>query len=267
MAIKIAICQLKVKNHKKENLAKAANMVRESAKNANIIVLPEMFNCPYNIDLFPAFAEKYPGETTNILSSLAKELKILLIGGSIPETEDHNIYNTCFIFNQHGKLIARHRKIHLFDVDIKGKISFKESSVLSPGNKITVFNTNFCKIGICICYDVRFPGLVSKMASMGAKIIIVPAAFNMITGPAHWHVINRARALDNQIYFVSASPARNQNSSYTAYGHSMIVNPWGKIIKEAGHSEQILYGSIDLDYLEKIRSELPVLKHKRKNIY
>lgn len=266
MAIKIAICQLKVKNRKKENLAKAANMVRKSAKNASIIVLPEMFNCPYDIDFFPAFAEKYPGETTNMLSSLAKELKILLIGGSIPETEDGHIYNTCFIFNQHGKLIARHRKIHLYDVDIKGKISFKESSVLSSGNKITVFDTKFCKIGVCICYDMRFPGLASKIASMGAKMIIVPAAFNMTTGPAHWHVINRARALDNQIYFVSASPARNQNSSYKAYGHSMIVNPWGKIIKEASHSEQILYGSIDLDYLGKIRSELPVLKHKRENI-
>ena len=268
MKVKIAICQVKVLHKKGLNLKKASAMIKESAKNgAEIIILPEMFNCPYYNKYFPIFAEYYPGESTQLLSSLARELSVYIVGGSIPEKENGNIYNTSYTFNRSGNLIGRHRKIHLFDVDIRNSITFKESDTITAGKNITVFDTEFCKIGLAICYDMRFPELIRKMTLQGAKIIIIPAAFNMTTGPAHWHLTSRSRALDNQIYFIGASPARNRKAEYIAYGHSLVVDPWGTITAEAGSGEQILYGNIDLDSIDKVRNQLPLLKHRREDIY
>ncbi|MDZ7836527.1 MAG: carbon-nitrogen hydrolase family protein [Actinomycetota bacterium] len=267
MKIKIAACQLKVEAEKQKNLNNARNMIRRAAKHADIIILPEMFNCPYSIEYFPQYAEQYPGPTTYMLSALARELKTFIVGGSIPEKEENHIYNTSFVFNPQGNLVARHRKIHLFDVNIPGKISFMESKILSAGSRITTFDTGFCTIGLCICYDMRFPELIRAMSHKQAKLIIVPAAFNMTTGPAHWHVVTRSRALDNQVYLAAVSPARNQESSYIAFGHSVIVDPWGKIIAEAGSGQQIIYASLDLDYLTKVREQLPLLKHLKPDIY
>jgi omega-amidase len=267
--IKIAVCQIKVLKIKEKNLRNAEKMIREASKNdSQIIILPEMFNCPYSNNYFPVFAESYPGETTNLLSSLARELETCIIGGSIPEKEGNKIYNTSYSFDKNGKLIGKHRKIHLFDVDIENGIKFRESAVLSGGNSATIFDTSFCRIGVAICYDMRFPELIRKMSLLGAKLIIIPAAFNMTTGPAHWHLIARSRALDNQVFFIAASPARNPgDTAYISYGHSLITNPWGEIIAEAGIGQCILYSIIDMDFLERIRNQLPVLKHRREKIY
>ncbi len=267
MDLKIAAIQLKVTDNKESNLQNARQCVCKAAKKADIIILPEMFNCPYSIESFHNFAEEYPGKTTTMLSKTAKKLKKYIIGGSIPEMKDGSIFNTCFAFNREGKLIAKHRKIHLFDVDVKDGITFKESDILSPGDKITIIETEFSKIGVCICYDMRFPELIRKMVQKGAKAVIVPAAFNMTTGPAHWHIVTRARALDNQIYVVAVSPARNLDASYTAYGHSLVVDPWGKVIEEASTDQGIIYATIDLDYVDQIRQQLPLLKHMRTEIY
>lgn len=269
MNIKIAVCQIKVLKIKEKNLRNAEKMIREaSTKDPQIIILPEMFNCPYSNSYFPLFAESYPGETTNLLSSLARELSIYIIGGSIPEKEGNKIYNTSYSFDKNGNLIGKHRKIHLFDVNIENGIKFRESVFLSSGSSVTVFDTSLCRIGVAVCYDMRFPELIRKMALLGAKLIIIPAAFNMTTGPAHWHLIARSRALDNQIFFIAASPARNsKDTAYISYGHSLIANPWGEIIAEAGTGQCILYGTIDMDFLERIRNQLPVLKHQREGIY
>ncbi len=262
---KIALLQSRVKEDKEENLKNASDMIYNAAMgNADIIVLPEMFNCPYANSFFAGYAEKYPGTTAEILSELSKKLSVYIVGGSIPEIDDEGrIYNTSLIFNRNGSLIAKHRKIHLFDVCIENGICFKESDVLSAGKRITVFETEFCKAGVAICYDIRFPELIRKMTLAGAEIIIVPAAFNMTTGPAHWHVTARARAIDNQVYIALASPARNHKSPYIVYGHSLVVNPWGKIISEASTGRQIIFAEIDTDYLEKIRQQLPLLMHRR----
>jgi predicted amidohydrolase len=142
-----------------------------------------------------------------------------------------------------------------------------ESETISAGKEITVFETEFCKFGVAICYDMRFPELFRCMSAAGAGIVAVPAAFNMTTGPAHWHLTARARALDNQVYFAAVSPARNTRSSYVAYGHSLVADPWGKIIAEAGTSETILYAKIDLGYIGKVRNQLPLLKHLRNDLY
>ncbi len=266
--IKVGICQLSVKPTKEENLSKAEDMIREAANNnCNLVVLPEMFTCPYSNDNFPKFAEDQYGPSVSLLSELAKELSIYIIGGSIPESVEDKLYNTCFIFNKEGKIIDKHSKMHLFDIDVKDKITFRESDTLSCGNKITVFETEYCKIGVAICYDMRFPELMRLMALKGAEIIIVPAAFNMTTGPAHWHTTAKMRAVDNQVYFMSVSPARDESSVYVAYGHSLIVSPWGDILAEANEKETILYGELDLEKVNTVRQELPLLKHMRKDIY
>lgn len=266
--LRIAICQMEVKDDKKANIKKAEDMIdRASVKHPDIIVLPEMFNCPYEIKLFKKYSEPYGAETTLMLSSMSKKTSSIIIGGSIPEKDGNRIYNSCFVFGSGGTLLARHRKIHLFDVNIKDGISCMESKVISPGNKITVFKTGFCKIGIVVCYDMRFPGLLRAMVDKGIKLAVAPAAFNMTTGPAHWHLITRTRAVDNQIFFAAASPARLKNASYTAYGHSICIDPWGNVLAEASSQEEIIYADIDLDIVGRIRAELPVLKHTRNDIY
>lgn len=265
---KIATCQLDVLQKKDDNLEKAKELIKEASYNgADLVVLPEMFNCPYDNSFFPEFAEEFSGITTDFLSKLAQNESIYIVGGSIPEKEGDNIYNTSYIFDRKGKVIGKHRKMHLFDIDIEDGISFKESDTLGYGNNVTVFDTEFCKIGVAICYDMRFPELMRLMALKGAEIIIVPAAFNMTTGPAHWHALAKIRAIDNQVYFVAASPSRNVDSSYVAFGHSLIVDPWGDIISEADEKEGIIYGNIDLSRIKKIRNQLPLLKHRRIDLY
>ncbi|GAB6087010.1 carbon-nitrogen hydrolase family protein [Alkaliphilus crotonatoxidans] len=265
----VAVCQMMVTDHKEQNLKKAESLIRTAVKerDAQLVVLPEMFNCPYENQYFPLFAEEYGGLTTSFLSRLAGELKIYLIGGSIPEKQDNQIFNTSYVYNPHGDLIGKHRKMHLFDIDIPNGIRFKESDTLGAGSQATVFETEFCTMGLGICYDMRFPELMRLMALKGAKVIIVPAAFNMTTGPAHWSSLLQVRALDNQVYFVAASPARDLKANYHAYGHSAIIDPWGQAIAQAGEGEAVVYGEIDLSYVEKIRSQLPLLQHLRKDCY
>lgn len=268
MTFSIALCQMHVNTDKERNLAKAESMIREAAKKgAQVIALPEMFNCPYSNKYFREFAEDGGGRTVGFLSSLAAELGIYLVGGSIPELDQDNVYNTSFIFGREGEMIGKHRKIHLFDIDVKGGIRFKESDTLTPGDSVTVFDTEYCKIGVAICYDVRFPELFRKMTLDGARLVILPGAFNMTTGPAHWELTMRARALDNQIYFAAVSPARDTEGPYQAYGHSCVANPWGEICGKTDSRESIVYAEIDLDYLEGIRDQLPLLKHRRPALY
>jgi len=259
---------MKVSMDKKQNLSAAEAMIREAAeKGSQVIALPEMFNCPYSNKYFREYAETKEGETVRFLSSLARELKIYLVGGSIPELENDKVYNTSFSFNKEGELIGRHRKIHLFDIDIKGGIRFMESETLTPGDAVTILDTEFCRIGVAICYDVRFPELFRKMALEGVRLVILPGAFNMTTGPAHWDLTMRARALDNQIYFAAVSPARDTEGPYQAYGNSCIVNPWGEFSGRTDAGESIVYAKVDLDYVEDIRNQLPLLKHRRPSAY
>lgn len=266
----VGLCQMRVTDNKEQNLKKAKEMINKACeKGAEFIVLPEMFNCPYNNKYFRKFAETFPnGETLKMLSTIAKDKNIYLVGGSIPE-KDHEgkIYNTSFVFNNLGELIGKHRKIHLFDIDVEGGVKFKESDVLSPGNNITVFDTHFGKMGVAICYDIRFPELIRLMTLKGAEIIIIPAAFNMTTGPAHWELTMRARALDNQVYLLANSPARDETFSYVAYANSLIVDPWGKILGKLDEKEGILIGEIDILKVSKIREQLPLLKHRRTDLY
>jgi omega-amidase len=264
----IALVQINIKPTKDDNIKSVKKLLEKKKKHdIDLIVLPEMFNCPYSNQFFLDFAESFPSSTYFFLSETAKKYSSFVIGGSIPEKAGDHIYNTSLIFDREGKFVSKHRKTHLFDINIQDKISFKESDTFSKGNDITVFVADFAKIGVAICYDMRFPELIRRMTLAGAEIIVVPAAFNMVTGPAHWHLIARTRAVDNQIFFIVSSPARYNNNIYKAYGHSMIVNPWGKVIADAGIKEKILIKKIDLEMVAKTRKELPLLSHRREEIY
>lgn len=266
--IKIAICQMKVVDDKTANIEKAVAMIDEAARNnAEIVVLPEMFNCPYDTDKFKSYSEEFgSSETLKAVSTIAKENGVYLVAGSIPERMDGKIYNSSFIF-QEGLVVDVHRKLHLFDVDIPGGVFFKESEIISPGNKITVIGTDLVTMGVAICYDIRFPELFRLMSLMGSELVVVPGAFNTTTGPAHWETTIRARAVDNQVYMVAASPARNYDLSYIAYGNSMVVDPWGKIIARADEGEEIIYADIEQSRLVEVREQLPLLENRRTDIY
>ena len=194
------------------------------------------------------------------------------MAGSIPElevgTDDaKSIYNTAVLFDDEGKILGKHRKMHLFDIDVKGKIYFKESDTLSAGNEFTVIETELATIGIGICYDIRFVELSRIMALNGAEILIFPGAFNLTTGPAHWEILFKSRALDNQVYAIGVAPALDKDASYNSFGHSIAVNPWGEIIEELDYDENLKLVQIDLDEIKRIREEIPILKNRRTDLY
>ena len=274
-SIKIALCQMNVVDNKDKNIEKAIQMIKESKKQgADLAVLPEMFNCPYENEKFIEYAEKLEdSQTLKEIAKIAKEENIHVLAGSIPELvkDDENdiesIYNTAVFFDNNGKQLGKHRKMHLFDIDVKGKIYFKESDTLSAGNDFTIINTDLATIGIGICYDIRFVELSRIMALEGAEILIFPGAFNLTTGPAHWELLFRSRALDNQVYAIGVAPALDEDASYNSYGHSIAVNPWGEVIEELDYSEELKIVEIDLDEIKRVREEIPVLKNRRTDLY
>ncbi|XP_070547545.1 omega-amidase NIT2-like [Ptychodera flava] len=267
-AFRIALIQLAVTANKVENLTRASKLISDAAKGgAKIVSLPECFNSPYGTKYFPEYAEKIPGQSTEVLSNAAKENEIFLIGGSIPEEDNGKLYNTCTVYDPKGTMIAKFRKIHLFDIDVPGKITFKESDALSAGNSLAVIDTGFCKFGVAICYDMRFAELSQIYCKKGCGLLVYPGAFNMTTGPAHWELLQRARALDNQVYVATVSPARDDKASYVAWGHSTVVNPWGEVIATTDHEEKIVYAEIDLNYQSEVRQQIPVQQQKRHDIY
>ena len=272
--INIALCQMNVADNKEENIRKAIQMIRESKKQgADLAILPEMFNCPYENEKFIEYAEELDNsQTLNEIAEIAKEENIHVLAGSIPElevgTDDaKSIYNTAVLFDDEGKILGKHRKMHLFDIDVKGKIYFKESDTLSAGNEFTVIETELTTIGIGICYDVRFVELSRIMALNGAQILIFPGAFNLTTGPAHWEILFKSRALDNQVYAIGVAPALDKDASYNSFGHSIAVNPWGEIIEELDYDENLKLVQIDLDEIKRIREEIPILKNRRTDLY
>lgn len=266
--LRVGICQMQVNERKEENIKKASEMIREAcSRGAELVVLPEMFTCPYDSELFPEYAEDENGETITAMRSLAAELGINLVAGSIPERTPEGIYNTSFIIDDRGDITARHRKVHLFDIDVEGEITFRESDTLIAGSSVTVTETDSAVMGVGICYDMRFPELSRMMALGGAEVLIFPGAFNMTTGPAHWRLLVRSRALDNQCYCVAVSPARNPGASYVAYGHSLVADPWGSVMVDAGSSECVLTVDLDMEMVEKVRRELPLLRNRRPDVY
>ena len=267
--IKIAAIQMSTVADKMENVRTVKTYLEKiKDENPDFVILPEMFCCPYQTENFPIYAEKEGGPVWQQLSGYAKQYGIYLIGGSMPEKDaEGNVYNTSYIFDREGKQIGKHRKVHLFDIDIKGGQTFKESDTLTAGDSDTVFDTEFGKMGVMLCFDIRFPELSRMMVNDGARIVFVPAAFNMTTGPAHWELSFRTRALDNQIYMVGCAPARDVSAGYISWGHSIVTDPWGRVIDMLDEKKGILLAELDMDYEEQVREELPLLKSRRKDMY
>ena len=267
--IKIAAIQMSTVADKMENVRTVKTYLEKiKDENPDFVILPEMFCCPYQTENFPIYAEKEGGPVWQQLSGYAKQNGIYMIAGSMPEKDaEGNVYNTSYIFDREGKQIGKHRKVHLFDIDVKGGQTFKESDTLTAGDSDTVFDTEFGKIGVMLCFDIRFPELSRMMVNDGAKVIFVPAAFNMTTGPAHWELSFRTRALDNQIYMVGCAPARDVSAGYISWGHSIVTDPWGRVTGMLDENEGILLAELDMDYEEQVREELPLLKSRRKDIY
>ncbi len=266
--LRIASVQLAQKATKEQTYAHIRALVGAIPNGeADLVMLPEMWNGPYEARLFPTFAEEEGGPSQQFLSALAKEKRVYLCGGSIAERENDRVYNTSYVFDPDGRMIAKHRKMHLFDIDVTGGQHFHESDTLSAGDSVTVFDTPFCRIGLCICYDLRFPELSRLMVDAGARVLLVPAAFNMTTGPAHWELLFRSRAVDNQVYTVGVAPARDPNASYRSWGHSIVCSPWGDVLMQMDETEGVRVTTLDLDRTEQVRRELPVLSQRRTDIY
>lgn len=267
MKIKIAVCQLRTELIQEETMKKAEGMVHEAAaKGADFVVLPEMFNCPYSKEYFKKYASLGHETAVEAMSSWARELGIYLVGGSIPEHEGGRIYNTCFVFDRQGRQIARHRKVHLFDVDIPG-MRFKESATFAPGEEITVFDTEYGKMGAAICFDLRFPELFRAMAVRGAQVVFLPAQFNMKTGPAHWDISLRSRAVDNEYFMVAAAAARYEGFNYECWGHSMVIDPFGQVLASCEAEETTVFAEIELQRVDEVRAQLPTFLKLRREIY
>lgn len=266
--MKVSLLQLKTMATPEENIGKIKEMLKKAkAVGADMAVLPEMCCCPYENSAFVRYAMAADAPFLTELAETAKELGIYLVAGSVPELEGKKIYNTSFVYNPKGECIARHRKVHLFDINVEGGQYFMESDTFTAGKDVTTFDTPWGKFGLIICYDIRFPELSRLLALEGVQAIIVPAAFNMTTGPAHWEISFRMRALDQQVFMVGCAPARDINSSYHAWGHSIVTDPWGSVVEQLEETEGILTVELDFEKVEKVREQLPLLKHRRTDLY
>lgn len=269
MSKTIAVIQMTSVSDVNTNLIEAEKLIENAiAKKSNCVVLPENFALisPDASDIIKNRESFGSGPIQDFLSRTAKKYKIWIIGGTIPLTDTANqnkAYSACLVYNDQGEVIARYNKIHLFDVLIRGCEEHHESYTISPGHEIIVVNTPFGKLGLAICYDVRFPELFRAMQVAGAEIIILPAAFTVPTGSAHWDALIRARAIENQVYIFAAAQCGTHNPYRNTYGHSMIVDPWGKIIAELGAEPGIANAEIDLNYLYELRNDFPVLRHRK----
>ncbi|KAJ4079890.1 Omega-amidase nit3 [Fusarium oxysporum] len=277
-SVKIACVQFASGPDKTINLDKARSLVFEAAsKGAGIVILPECFNSPYSTTEFSKYAEvlqpspprEYMSPTFHALSRMAKETGVYLIGGSIPELEadTNKIYNTSLVFAPSGTLQGFHRKSHLFNVEFDTMI-FRESDVLSPGNEVTVIDLDdYGKIGLGICFDIRFPEPAAIAARSGAFALIYPSAFNTTTGPLHWELLSRSRALDNQTYVAMCSQSFDPASGYPAWGYSLVVDPLGQTVSSADRDEAIVYADLEDYTITNCRRQIPLETSRRFDLY
>ena len=264
--MKIAVIQMTSTENKNENIKKANHFIEEAiSQKANIIALPENF--PYlkiEGEQSPC-AERLSGEIITSLTKIAKENSVTIIAGSIAEQIEgsEKTYNTCVAINDRGELSGIYRKIHLFDVKLSSGKEYYESHYVKAGEDVVVIESEWCKMGLAICYDLRFPELFRKLTNQGAKVIFIPSAFTMSTGKDHWEVLLRARAIENQVYIVAPNQYGRHSKGRESYGNSLIVDPWGTVLARAQNKEEVIYCNIDLDYLTQIRNKIPSLNHDK----
>lgn len=273
--MKVASIQLNVREDKEKNIQKALKFVDQAAKEgAKLVCLPEYIDYmgPDDKELKQKMSETIPGSTTNLFSEKAKALGIYINCGSFMEkADDGRSYNTSVLFNDKGEIIATYRKMHLYDVEMEDRISIKESDAIKPGSELSVVDTPVGKMGLSICYDVRFPELYRSLALQGAQIMFIPAAFPIYTGYLHWELLIRARAVENQCYVIATGQYgfydTGEGVEDAKYGSSMIVDPWGTVIARAPEGEGIITADIDITKVDEFRNTIPCFKHRKPEYY
>lgn len=269
--IMIGVVQLIPSDDKAANIQRVKELVEAVVKlhKCQIVFLPENANCPSkkcHLNAENIEDLDNPESTLSQFRQLAKNLDIYLVAGSIPIKENGKIYNTCYCIDRSGEVKAEYRKIHLFDADIPGKVTAKESDIISPGNSYGVFETEFCKIGVGICYDVRFPeySLLLKK-EFNVDVLTFPACFHEKTGEMHWEILSRSRALDNNVFVVMPGQGKDTKDpeSYKCWGHSTVVDPFGFVQASIGQEEGFFATTIDLNKNKEISEQIPTWKNKR----
>ena len=266
---KIAAIQMSSSDNVDENLRQAEQLVSEaSSHGAQLVVLPEMFAIMGKTQTDKVHvAEKYGnGKIQTFMSFCAKKYNIWIVGGTIPiQCQDKNrIRAACIVYDNNGKTVARYDKIHLFDVKLSETESYRESDTTEPGDSIVVIDSPVGKLGLVVCYDIRFSALFTEFMSRGVEIITIPAAFTVKTGEAHWKLLARARAVDTFSYVIGSAQSGTHANGRQTYGHTLIIDPWGTVtseITDAGNA--VAYTNIDLQLLREIRKSIPVLQHQR----
>ena len=267
--ITAAAIQMSSTPEKRENFETAEHLIRDVASaRAELVALPELWSCHGLEKVYRENAEPIPGPTTEFLGTLARELGVWLLGGSILEGElgAERLFNTSTFFDPSGELVAVYRKIHLFDVKAPDR-EYLESGLIAPGREIVAAKAGAATLGLSVCYDLRFPELYRLLALEGAEILAVPAAFTLHTGKDHWEILLRARAVENQAYVVAPAQWGRKADGRWTYGRSMIVDPWGTILVTCPDHDGYALATLDLDYLDRLRTDFPALANRRPEAY
>jgi len=265
----VSAIQMNSRDNKEENLRSAERLIDLAAeRGAGLAVLPEMFNFLGPSERRPEEAEEIPGPTIQRIARKAVQHRMYIIAGSILEKSESpdKVYNTSVLVDPLGQAAARYRKMHLFDVVVEGQPPYRESAAVLPGDQVVVAEIELGAVGLTICYDLRFPELYRALTNRGAGIISIPAAFTLHTGLAHWEVLVRARAIENQCYVIAAAQVGVHPVSRECFGNSMIVDPWGTVLACAPNEESVVCAEIDPAYLAKVRKNIPALTHRRREL-
>jgi deaminated glutathione amidase len=266
----IAAIQMTSGANLEDNLLIAEALIAEATKaGATLIVLPENFSLmsQYPEDKLKYREYKGQGVVQAFLHEKAKQYNTWIVGGTIPlavADDETKVFVSTLVYNNRGECIARYDKIHLFDVEIPGnKEVYSESQTTKAGRDVLVVDTPFGRMGVAICYDLRFPELFRLMHREGVELIVLPAAFTFATGTVHWEILIKARAIENQVYFIASAQTGHHENNRKTFGHSMIVNPWGKVLSLLPEGPGYVIAPIDLTYLHQLRNDFPVLKHRK----
>lgn len=266
----VGLVQTNSQDDKQQNIAEVLAGIDRAAKmGARFVSLPELWTYLGPGHDEPGIAEQIPGELTRMLADKARERSLYLHAGSFLERvpEHEKFYNTTVVFDPSGDIIARYRKMHLFDVDIAGEKAYRESDTIEPGEEIVTFDVDGIRIGLAICYDVRFPELFRMLALRGAEIIMLPAAFTLMTGKDHWEPLIRARAIENTVFMIAAAQVGNHPPGRICFGRSMVVDPWGVVLAQAGDIPTVITATLELDEIARVRKQIPSLKNRRPDRY
>jgi len=268
--MRAAVIQISSGTDRAGNVERALALVDRAARlGARLVVLPEYMTYLGRFEGLAAVAETVPGPTSVRLAAKAREHGIYLHGGSLIERSPRpdRFYNTSLLYGPEGQLLATYRKIHLFDVDVPGQVTVRESQAFLPGDTLAIAPAGDLQLGLSICFDLRFPELYRALAIRGAEVLLVPAAFAQATGRVHWEILLRARAIENHAYVLAAAQYGQDAAGRGYYGHSLIVDPWGAVLGELPDGEGILLADLDPEQVRQRRQQVPVLELRRPAAY